>query len=302
MYTGGPPSTDEADPLRVTRAGRRAFAGMSDTVFDPELRVFLGDLVRPYGLPLRDDLLTEGAGHSYGEMAERLILDTVSPDEPVDLLVLAFGIHDVRLGRSTAAYLSDVCPGQPMAFAVCDQGTAATFSALRLIGEYGRSGTCRRALLLVAEQSALHYRPPVPVEVPDRHVAVAMLCEHSTTGAPTVVRQHADVPPRLAGALLADEVAAVSAGRTDVTLVLGAGLRGFDHTYLADRTVHALAGQPHTGPWWELAGGLADWRAEGRLVLLAEYDPALRYLSLSAMDLTQGAELPVAVAGNRVAT
>jgi 4-hydroxymandelate oxidase len=302
MFTGGPPVGADADPLRVTRAGRRAFAGMSDTVHDPELRVFLGDLVRPYGLPLRDDLLTEGAGHSYGEMAERLIVDTVSPDEPVDLLVLAFGIHDVRLGRSTAAYLSDVCPGRPMAFALCDQGTAATFSALRLIGEYGRSGACRRALLLVAEQSALHYRPPVAVRVPDRHVAVALLCERSTTGGPTVVRQHADVPPGLAGALLADEVAACSAGRADVTLVLGAGLDDVVHTRLADEVVHAPAGQPHTGPWWELAGGLADWRADGRLVLLAEYDPGLRYLSLAATDLTGATALPVAVAGNRVAT
>lgn len=286
MYTAGPPAgADEVDGvLRVSRAGRRVFDGISDTAFDPELRLFLTDMVRPYGLALRDDLLEHGAGHSYGEMAEQLIRDTVRDDEPVDLLVLAFGIHDLRLGRATAAYLSSVCPGEPMAFAVCDQGAAAAFTALRLIDEYGRSGACRRALLVVAEQSALHYRPTTPAILPERHAAVALLCEQDTTGPSTVVRQHADVSPQLAGALLADDVSALSRDRVDVTLVLGAGLSRFAHTCLADRTVVAVTGQPYTGPWWELAGGLADWRAQGRLVLLAEYDPVLRYLSVSAMD------------------
>ncbi len=212
-------------PLRVVSAARRTFGGFSDLAFDPRLRLFLADLVRPFGLPLRDDLLDNGAGHSYGEMAAEVIREAVPVDSPVDLLVMAFGIHDIWLGRATASYLSEVCPGDAMGFAVCDQGAAAAFTALRLIGEYGRSG-----------------------------------------------------------ALLADDVAALSAGRADVTLVLGGGLTQFGHTYLADRVVLAPSGQPYTGPWWELAGGLAQWRDEGRLVLLAEYDQTLRYLSLSAVD------------------
>jgi hypothetical protein len=50
----------------------------------------------------------------------------------------------------------------------------------------------------------------------------------------------------------------------------------------------APAGQPSTGVWWELAGGLPTWTAEGRRVLLAEYDPALGYLCLSAIDAGAG--------------
>jgi hypothetical protein len=46
--------------------------------------------------------------------------------------VLAFSPHDVQPGRQTAAYLSAVNPGAPMAFAVCDQGSAAAFSGLRV--------------------------------------------------------------------------------------------------------------------------------------------------------------------------
>jgi 4-hydroxymandelate oxidase len=279
MYLGGPRDTPAGRPP-LTGAARREFPGASDLAFDPQLRLFLADLVRPYDLPLREDLLERGAGQSYGEMAEELIGEIVTADEPVDLLVLAFGIHDVRLGRSTAAYLSDVCPGDPMAFAVCDQGAAAPFTALRLIGEYGAG----RSLLVVAEQAALHYLPAGPAVVPDRHAAVALLFE-SDDSASTVVRQHPDVSSRLAGPLLAEDVAALSGGRSDVTLVLGGGLAPPPGVVLADRIVSAPAGQPYTGPWWTLAGGLADWRAEGRRVVVAEYDPALRYLSTSGVDV-----------------
>jgi 4-hydroxymandelate oxidase len=276
-------------PLRVVSAARRTFGGFSDLAFDPRLRLFLADLVRPFDLPLRDDLLDNGAGHSYGEMAAEVIRETVPADSPVDLLIMAFGIHDIRLGRATASYLSAVCPGDAMGFAVCDQGTAAAFTALRLIGEYGRSGVCERAVLVVVEQSALHYQQASPAPVPERHSAVAVLFERGVGGNHTVVRQHADVSPQLAGALLADDVAALSAGRADVTLVLGGGLTQFGHTYLADRVVLAPAGQPYTGPWWELAGGLPRWRRDGRLVLLAEYDQTLGYLALSAVDFAPSA-------------
>ncbi|HEY1571664.1 MAG TPA: hypothetical protein VGG05_09995 [Pseudonocardiaceae bacterium] len=279
MYLGGPRDTPAGAP-RLARAARREFHGVSDLAFDPQLRLFLADLVRPYDLPLRDDLLDNGAGQSYGEMAADLIGQIVTADEPVDLLVLAFGIHDIRLGRATAAYLSDVCPGNPMAFAVCDQGVAAPFTALRLIGEYHP----RRALLLVAEQSALHYLPAGPAVVPDRHAAVALLWEYGDPGC-TVVRQHPDVSAQLAGSLLADDVAALAGDRTDVTLVLGGGLTAPPGVALAADTVSAPTGQPYTGPWWALAGGLAGWQAEGRRVVVAEYDPALRYLSTSGVDI-----------------
>src|SRR2546421_2599393 len=129
--------------LRVNRVDHRVFDGKSDLARDPALRAYLADLVGPYGLALREDLLDAGAGHSYGEMAEPLIAAVVPAASPVDLLVLAYGIHDIRLGRATATYLASRCPGDPLSFAVCDQGVAAAFTAVRLIGAYAATGACR---------------------------------------------------------------------------------------------------------------------------------------------------------------
>jgi hypothetical protein len=298
MYAAGPPGPGDPgswDGLRISRAGRRAFDGTSDSALHPALRGFLADLVRPYGLALRDDLLARGSGHSYGEMAGALVGTAVPADQPVDLLMLAFAMPDVWPERATASYLSHVCPGDPMAFAICDQGAAAAFTGLRLAGEYARTDGCRRALLLIVEQATLHYEPAGPAAAPARHTAVALLCDGSGPARLETVRQHAGVPPAEAGALLAAELAGLSAGRAGVTLVIGHELAcltvgsggpstGEALSGTVDQVRIAPAGQPSTGVWWELAGELSAWAAGGRLVLLAEYDQALRYLCLSAVD------------------
>jgi 4-hydroxymandelate oxidase len=325
MFVTGPPGVPgsaRSGPLRLTRAQRRVFAETSDLAGDPELRVFIGDMVRPYGLPLREDLLSAPSGHAYGQMAETLLRAVVPPAEPVDLLVLAFAIHDIRIGQATAVYLSSVCPGEPLAFAVCDQGSAAAFTGLRLAGDYARTGACRRALLLVVEQSALHYRPaavPGPAApVPARHAAVALLFETAEAAGPggagggasggasrgggaalTEVRQRADVAPAAVRAALAAEVAGLAAGRAGTTLVLGgalADLAGAAAGSLAGQVLVGPAGQPYTGVWWELAGRAAA----GGLTLVADYDPALRYLCVSAVDggpARAGAATPAGAAG-----
>jgi hypothetical protein len=260
----GGTATESGQPLGIARVERRVFATTSAAALDPDLRVYLGDLTRPYDLALREDLLSTGAGQSYGEMCEALIGTVVGADEPVDLLVLAFASPDLRPGRATASYLSHVCPGTPMAFAVTDQGAATAFSALRLIQQYARGGACRRALLLVAEQATLHYEPPAgPAPVlPDRHAAVAiLLAAEDAGGGPRLgpVRVRAGVAPDEVAGLLADDLADGAA------LVTGDGL--------ADRPT----GQPFTGVWWDLG------TAAGA-VLLADYDRRLGYLATVPVD------------------
>ncbi len=264
-------------------------------------------MVAPYRIALREDLLARGAGQSYGEMAEQLMRDTVPTDEPVGLLILAFAVPDVVPGRPTASYLSHVCPGGPLAFAVCDQGRAAAFTGLRLAREYARAGDCARALLIVVEQAALHYDLVAPASVPAGHAAVALLLADADADAGAArldaLHQHPGVTPGQLGGLLAADIAAMSAGRAEVTLIMGASLADARQPALgalraacpAGQVRVAPAGQPYTGVWWELAGalpGCAAQSTEGR-VLLADYDPALRYLCLAAIDV-QAATGPLA--------
>ena len=265
--------------LRVARVVAKDFDGRSETSLDPDLRVFVSDLTRPYGLDLREDLLRGGAGHSYGEMAEALLAEALPAGEPVDLLVLAFSSPDVRPGRSAAVHLSSLCPGAPLAFAVCDQGPAAAFTALRIASDYSRSGACRRAVVLAVEQTALHHRPAEPVALPDRHCAVVLVCEQ-TDAEEVVVRQSSGPVADSAPAQVCSERAALGPETALILgpeLALGAGAPG--------PVVAARPGQPFTGVWTELAARLPGWRAERRPVLVADLDRRLGRLSTVALPV-----------------
>lgn len=297
MYAVGAPEPGApAGPgLRISAAARRAFPGPPAIAARPDhrphLREYLSDLVRPYRLALQDDPNGAGAGghgHSYGEMAGALIGELVGPQEPVGVVVLAFAMPDVRPGRATATYLGELCPGDPLAFAVCDQGTAAAHTGLRLAGEYARTAECQRALLLVVEQSGLPYDAGLPVDLPPGHRAVGLRCDPSGPVLVRQVRQFADVAPDRAARLLAGELTeAVAGGPGDVCLIADGQLAGeLAGTRVARRVPVVPAGRSATAGWWELAGLLAGPApAAGQRVVLASYDRQLRYLSMSTIDV-----------------
>lgn len=247
-------------PWGLQRAVARRFphpaVRASDPVHIEQLEPYLAEMLEPYALRLTAG---PGAGQSYGEMAVALL-----PEEPVDVLVLAYDIPDIAPGRATAVYLSSVCPGDPMAFAVSDQGPAGAHTALRLLRDYARSGTYERALLVIAEQSLLPYDPGLPVRLPAAHVTVAVHLGPSTS--------EAAVPRVLADVDLAD-VPGLLGDPGQATLILGAALADLD--VKAEAVVLADPQQPMTGVWEALAG------VEGPVVL-ADYDPHLRYLCVSA--------------------
>ncbi|MEU3568483.1 hypothetical protein AB0E96_08655 [Kitasatospora sp. NPDC036755] len=249
--------------LRITRVLVRRSDGRSESSLDPDLRVFVSDLVRPYGLPPREDLLDEGVGHSYEELAAGPLGEALAEDEPADLLILAFDTPDVRPGAPSSLALSRSVPGSPLAFAVCDQGGAAAFTALRLAAAHQRGGACRRAVVVLAEQTALHYEPAGPVPLPDRHAVVVLVCEEAP-GEGLLVRQTrgATAPARAVRA----EAAELG---PEAALLLGPGLG-------AEEPAPA---QPFTGLWAELADHLPQWRAAGRPALVAGYDRRLGVLS-----------------------
>lgn len=281
--------------LGIGAGAQRVFDRTPGPAMEPAVRRYLSDMVGPYGIALREDLLDDGAGPSYGEMAEALI-ETLVADAPVELLILAFGVHDARLGRATATYLSSRCPGEPpLAFALCDQGVLAAFSALRVIGAYADTGACRRALLLVVEQPVVHYQLAEPAPLPDRHAAAALLLEESAAHRVTVRRQVACSPAEV-DAVLAAEVAALSAGRPDVTLIVGAGLAAaWRGGSVVDDVRLASAGRPYTGVWAELSRGLPQWRAQDRLVLMADYDATLGFLCSAAAEFMEGGGATMAI-------
>ena len=255
-------------------------------------------------------------------MAEALIATAVPADQPVDLLVLAFAIHDVQPGRATATYLSSVCPGTPLSFAICDQGSAAAFTGLRIARDYvaypaGAPGTGGgRALLIVLEQAVLPY--PAAVARPARHRGVAMLFEREQSerelfergqsergqheqggGEPAAGRAYGAA--RLVGLRQRPGVAAADVAehgprpswRSWRPAVAGAragqpGAGSRVDRAAAGRLRVGAAGQPATGLWWqlldELAGEGPAEPVEPDLLVAADYDPDLGYLCLAAFS------------------
>ncbi|WP_158839832.1 2-hydroxy-acid oxidase [Saccharothrix deserti] len=260
--------------MRLIRAERRTFTGAAGILDDDDHRAdvaaYFADMTRPFGA----ELDTELSGHSYGEMAKALVAAVVPAAEPVDLLVLAFSIHDMWPGRATATYLSHLCPGTPLSFAVCDQGSAAPFTGLRVIRDYG----ARRALLIVVEQASLPYdsttAPPL------EHRGVAMLYSGHPGTRVTDLRQYPDVAPEAVAGLASLGVAELSAGHPGARVVLSDSLAAVwpgppDHT-------RAPVGQPTTGVWWHLAEALAG---SGGPVVIGDYDRELRYLCFAVVEV-----------------
>lgn len=264
MFVTGAPSEDDRarTPLRVHSAAGRTFDELTGQTLNPTMRGYVNDLAAPYGLAVREDLIDQGAGRSYGEMCVPLLDELVPEDRPADLLVLATAIPDVRYGRSTATYLSWHCAGAPLGFTVCDQGLLAAFTALHLVEAYAHTGACGRAVLLVAEQPTVYHELPVPTPLPDRAAAVGVVLEPNGTRS---VRRHMKIAEHDVGAVLS---------RFSGTVLAGAGLAGSAPA----SSLVCQENQPLTGIWLELARRLPEWRGSGEQVVLAEYDPALGHL------------------------
>lgn len=293
MFVARPPvSQPLRRDLHLVRAVRRTFTGPAEFLADPGNRArvgaYLTDMAGAYAREMPAAVLGEppspALGHSYGEMAQALIGQAVLAGEPVDLLVLAFSVHDLRPGRQTAAYLSHLTPGAPMAFAICDQGSAAAFSGLRIARAYASSAGIRRALLIVVEQAALPYGCPVPV--PSQHRGVAMLYGESAMPRARVadVRQHPGVPPGEAARLAAADLCELVASHHEVSLVISDALAAVWAAPAAGRVRVMPPGQPSTDVWWGLIDELSGDGGRPDLLVAADYDPGLRYLCLTAFD------------------
>lgn len=315
MYTAVPPATRSATtaantgpapatPLTATptptlspalagwgvrRTARLEFpepaALASNPAHSARLHRYVTDMLRPYGLEFDESAFE--SGQSYSEMAEALIALVLPEGESVDLLVLAHAVPDISPGRATTTYLSHVCPGGPMAFAINDQGPAAAFTAMRLIREYARTDGLRRALLLVLDQATLPYDTG-SAAMPAGNTGVALLFGDAPDASGL---DRVTVRP---GTELSAVPAAISAlspePHADTTFVIGASLANQPSVPPAADRRTAAADQPHTGAWWELAAALcdpsSDPNAKTSRLVLADYDDESRSLCLATFSVS----------------
>ncbi|MFF4342510.1 hypothetical protein ACFY00_21595 [Kitasatospora sp. NPDC001540] len=259
-----------ASPLRLTAAHAHDLLGHSPLAADPDLRAFTADLTRPYGVALDEDALAGARGQSYDVLAERAVHALTDPARPVDLLLLVYATPDVRPGQAVALRLADSCPGEPLSFAICDEGAGAAFSALLIADAYARTAGARRALLIAVEQADLHHRPHRPARLPDRHSAAALLWEadgggRALGGTDSRSGVHGGQVDRTLGELCAELP-------EDALLLLGPGLA--DARPPGERETRAARpGSPYTGSWAALAAALADPRYADRPLALADFEP-----------------------------
>ncbi|MFG1742485.1 hypothetical protein ACGFLT_31155 [Micromonospora chalcea] len=223
---------------------------------DPLLEEYLSDMTELYGRRFDRDLHAAAARNSFTGMADRLVRD-LDLAAPVDLIAIAHSTPDGDPRRVTACYLNELVPGDPLAFAVSDQGPAAAFTALRLLGTYSGDFPGCRALLLVLEQTTMSYELVGPrYSVPGHDVGVAVLLEPAASDG-TTVHQRPDVSPAAAGALLDELVPA------DAVLIAGPGLT-------VGRPAVPAPGLGAAGAWAEFARQRAGTAG---LIAVADHDP-----------------------------
>jgi hypothetical protein len=105
------------------------------------------------------------------------------------------------------------------------------------------------------------------------------------------VRQHPGVPPGDVAALAAADLAGLAAGHHTVRLVLSAAVAAVWTAPAAGQVRVMPPGQPSTDVWWGLIDELvgdADPAGRPDLLVVADYDPHLRYLCLTAFGAGPG--------------
>lgn len=283
-------------PLRLSRLVSRTFSGGRPFLPDP-LEPSLGrlqaDLVRPYPMEFRPELLERGERNTFIEMTQELLADLPPLEAPLDLVLVAHTAPDADPRRSTSCYLADVLPGDPLAFNLSDQGTAAGFTALRLVSEYAAADAFRHALIVLLDQRTFLYDTAGARDVPRQDCAVALLFGpegfEGHAGEP-VTRQLAGVAPDEVRTALDAVLNEPHGGGADrpLTLITGPGLDAERFGPGID-VRPAPPGRPCTGPWSTLADVLPEFAGDGpRRLVVAEYDSTLRYLCVSTLDLGEG--------------
>ncbi|MFC9434469.1 hypothetical protein [Nocardia sp. NPDC057030] len=277
----------KATPLRLAGIEHQVFG--DGRPYTPVLLSYFADLADQFRQPYYEEYFARATPNSFTEMAAEMLPAATASAEPFDLVVVAHTTPDARPGRP-ACFLSHALTGKALAFAVSEQGTAAPFTAIRLAGDYARAGGYGRALVLIVEQSFLwngaKTELPAGTRMPGRDSAVAVVLATDGALGPVTVRHFADVAAVEVDEVVTAALRDLAASDLPTTMIAGAGVEG---ELGVDYPIQRAAGDlPCTGVWSGFAGGLAQWTSTGQRVVLVDYDPTLRYVSLCTMDVPPG--------------
>jgi hypothetical protein len=260
------------------------------------LAAFFADRTTPYGVPVDVDTPLPGNRNSYSYLSTQLV--SLLP-QPPDLVVVAHALPDCGIETSIAGSVQNLLAGQPMVFAVTDQGRTTGFAALQAAGAMAR-GRNRAVAMLALDQGTLTYPDPAlaGLDTAADH-AVGLLFAADGLAELTAMRQLTGVDPRDAGQAALTELIKLVAPdpARHLVFVLGEelhvdGLGGRLAAEFGDRSAgggpcirEAPSGRLCTAVWSALAAELDTPCAVARTVVVGEYDPRLRYLSLLTMDV-----------------
>jgi hypothetical protein len=224
-----------------------------------------------------------GNRNSYSRMSARVLPELTGPEEP-DLVVIAHAIPDCDPSRSISGYLEQSLAGQPLIFAVTEQGRTTPFAALRLAQDLAQWGEYRRTAVVALDQGTVVYGDPglAAMDIGTDH-AVGLLFTDDGPIRVSVLRQLTGIAPDQAGAVLARELADLAL-TGDVTVLCGDPTVDI-HSGPDIRQRRATDGQLCTAVWSELAHELAASAPMRRTVVAVEYEPALGYLCLAAFEV-----------------
>lgn len=240
MYRTGPPvlgRTRGTIPLRLNGVVRREFAAGTAPADAPWLDRYYADMAALYGVEHRRSSLV---GNTFGVLTGAVLDGVVSPDRPVDLVVIAHVLPDLDPRFSPGARLTREVPGAPLVFAMSGTDGSVAFTALRVAGAYARRHAYRRAVVLVVDQATLPYRTDT---VPGGDAAVALLLEDGPGAEIAVGRVRGMAPHEVPAAVAGDRARVIRMGEPGAYPATGAwaGLEPGGHSVL----VHHGLGDLH---------------------------------------------------------
>lgn len=215
--------------------------------------------------PLRSmPLLAAGALDALGPL---------TPAEAPQVAVLAYTTPDFEHTTLTASMLQHRLPGEPLCFAVSDQGVLSPFTALRIAVEYARRSDWSRVLLVIVDQSSQPYPGPGSGQYAVGHdSAVALLLAWDGGTSPVT-----GMGQGRAGRALRADLSGAALFAAGTGLAAGPGL-----PRSGTRRHDAEAGLPCTGVWAALL------EARGGRAVVADYDHELDRMAHCTLELPAG--------------